>query len=323
MDYSFNRKYELYIGTPTVESTIFTNTPKETTTENPLQRYYTDIQEGQSVKITELQFRAKIQRTSKGESASTDMTTFEVVNLSEGSRKYAEQEGAFIILKAGYEGAGDLPILYAGQVKSVSTQKSGSDIITKIVAGDAYIPQKNSRISKFYPRTTPKSEIIRDLGLSLQGVGEGIFATSTLEDKYFNGGYSASGKTVEVLEKLCKSVSHEMIIENNRVYVRPKSVSKESQDFNKLSVRALNVKSNQLKQGSGKMNDNVKDLSNEETTKAGYKLNLFLDGRVRSASFVNVLDGALQGVYKVISVFHELDYRGSAWNTIVETEAVV
>ena len=321
MAYNFDRAYELYIGTPTIETKIFTNTPKETTIENQYQRYYTDIDEGKAVKITNLQLRAKIQRTSKGDSASSDTTVFEVFGLSPATRKFAEQEGALIILKAGYKGAGELPIVYAGQIKSVSTVKNAPEVVTSIVAGDAYIPRKNSRISRFYSRTTPKSEIIRDLALSLQGVGEGIFAVSSAEGQFFNGGFSASGKTIDVLEKLCRSLGYEVIIENNRVYVRPKYLTRESKDFTKLSARALRVSSKQIKQGSGKMNDNVKDLSNSGTTKAGYKFNLFLDGRVRVSSFIDVVDGDFQGIYKIVGLTHELDWRGANWNTIVETEA--
>ena len=324
MAYNFNRVYELYIGTPSVEKGVFfTNTPKETTVRNQFERYYTDIVPSKAVKITDLQIQVDITRTSKGDSANTDATSFKIFNMSEASRKYAEQEGALIILKAGYKDSGELPVLYAGQIKSVSTEKQRVDVITQIVAGDAYIPQKNARISKYYPPSTSKAAILKDLALSMQGVGEGVFALDALESSYFNSGYSANGLITDIVSKMCKSLGYEYVIENNRVYMHPKQIDSESPEYKKLSAKALEFSSNQIKKGSGKMNDNTKDLSNQESTKAGYKFKIFLDGRVKGASYVRVKDGTLQGVYKVISVRHLLDWRGDVWDTEIETEGVV
>lgn len=287
-----------------------------------MQRYYTDVS-NDAVMINNLQIKVKIARTSKGDSANIDATTFEIYNMSEETRKYAELEGAVIILKAGYASKSELPILYAGQIKSVSTEKSPPEVITRIVAGDAYVPQKNARISKYYPPSTPKAAVIKDIALSLQGVGEGFFATDSLTNSYFNGGYSASGKVTDVLSKLCKSLGYSYVIENNRIYISPKEVEAGSVDYDKLIVRALSFSESSIKAGSGKMNDNTKDLSNSKTTKAGYKFNIFLDGRVRTASYVKVTDGELAGVYKVTDVVHTLDWRGKDWNTEIMTEAAI
>lgn len=323
MAYSFNRKYELYIGTPSVDKKEFIKDPKDTSPANPSQTYYTDIDPNKAIKITKLKLQANIQRSSKGVAANNDKTSFSIFNMSAESRKFAEQEGALIILKAGYEDGGELPILYAGQIRSVSTEKQAVDVVTKIVAGDAYIPQKNSRISKFYPASTSKAEILKDLALSLQGVGEGVFALNTLEKDYFNSGYTASGLVTEVVSKLCKSLGYEYVIENNRVYIYPKAVGADSAEYKALAAKAISFSSDQIKKGSGKMNDNTKDLSNNETTKAGYQFNLFLDGRIRTASYVEVKDGELKGIYKVVGLKHVLDYEGQSWDTIVQTEGVV
>lgn len=315
MDFNFNRKYELYFGTPSLEKSEYKNIPVA------IKGSYTEFDPSKAVMVNNLQFKATITRTSKGTSANTDSTNFEIYNLSKETRKYAEQEGALIILKAGYDYDTDLPILYAGQIKSVGTTAEGPNTITKIVAGDAYIPQKNARISKYYPPFVSKAEIIKDLALSLPGVGEGVFATATLERKYYNSGFSASGKTTEVLSRICKAEKHEYVIENSRVYIRPLYVGTSTEDFARLNARVLQFRSNQIKRGSGKMNDNTKDLSNQQTTKAGYKFILFLEGRVRASSFVQVLDGDLEGIYKVVGVKHTLDWRGQAWDTEIETEA--
>lgn len=321
MEYNYNRQYELILGRPTLNKTVYIG-EDEAPEEFRFYEHYTQEVEGAAIKITDLHFTAKIQRATKGSGSSSDQTSFEIYNLSSFSRAYAELEGAVIILKAGYANSKKLPLVYAGQIKKVYTTTDGADSVTHIVAGDAYSPRKNSRISKYYPPFFSKTDIIRDVALSLPGIAESVIATPKLDSQFYNSGYSATGKTIEVLEKLCQSEGYEVIIENNRVTVRPEFFSADSIEFNRLRAIGFQLSPTQIKRSSGKMNNNVQDLSNQKTTKAGYEFHLFLEGRIHNGSFVEVQEGPLEGVYKVIGLTHKLSYRGQDWDTVVDTEAI-
>lgn len=326
MEFNYGRKYEIIIGRPTISRLRYTLQSEGELT-------YNEVIPQESISITDLHFKAKISRSSKSSGASSDTTTFEIYNMSPSSRRYAELEGSLIILKAGYQDQGTLPIVYSGQIKSAETlpEDNGANVITKISAGDAYLPRKNSRISKFYPSYVSKEDIIKDLALSMPGVGAGTFATATLSNQYFNSGFSATGKTIEVLEDLCESHAHEVLFTNNRISVRPYFVGPNTLDFARIEGTKIIITPDLIKRGSGKMNNNVQQLSNEEeNTKAGYKINTFLDGRLAVGGLVELKPKNLveqneiekAGLYNIIGITHILSYRGNDWDTVIETEAI-
>jgi hypothetical protein len=80
------------------------------------------------------------------------------------------------------------------------------------------------------------------------------------------------------------------------------------------------------------ISDGEQDVKRDSNTKEKSRITLttFLNGTIAEGKFINIVPTSdpldkhtkYYGLYKIISVSHQLDYRGAAWDTKVECEKV-
>lgn len=325
MEYQGFHKYKLVISKP---PPVITTPVKVTSEQGKI-----DIIEGavdnrsyeplNAIVIDELQVTASITSSKQGSGSNTSI---KVLGLSDSSLAYI-QSNSVILLSAGWETDKALPLLFAGQVVSaeVDTESNTSSVI--IACKEGYTPA-SMKISKEYPNNTTYLDILTDLAdmyadngvpvgrpldelESLQGVG----VDTPIDQIVLENGYSVSGFLDTVLAKVCKEVGFTYFFTSSRLYIEPKNYT---QTVETLIFPASSVLS--AKKVVNNTNSSSKDA---EDPKQGWKVKVFLDGRLEVGGFISLdVPESIAGSFKIINLTHDLDYEGDAWFTTVELQNV-
>ncbi len=191
---------------------------------------YNIISESTQHIIRDLDFELTIK---KARSSGANELTLTLYNASDSVEVIAEQTGALILIKGGYESVhqnySKLPTLFTGQIESVEVVKEETRVVTRIKASDGSQVLKNQRISYEKPPIDSKgqpalvSDVITDLATAFDNIVIGHLALEDIEGEVFPTGYSAFGNLKEILTELCKSRKLRYSIENNAIYVFPDS----------------------------------------------------------------------------------------------------
>ena len=319
----FLRKYSLTISNNTeviekikqepIISPVFVGgvSPKRATT-NP-EDVLTVAAGTNNREYTDLHFEAEIEYGSKKKKNATQDATIKIYNLSEDSQKFIKKH-YFVFLKAGYSEDKELPLIFSGQIIKVSTEKSGNDVITKLLCQDNGIPSGNIRECLSYARGMTYLDIIQDMlnRLANKGIPTGhfIFNPPFRNDKIIRkveSGYVSFGYLVKEIMELCEAIDYRAYILLGKIYVEPISLPE--------TVGVVEISEDDIK-GSIRPEDDgsSKKLGSTEQT-SGIKVDLFLNGNISPERFVKVLEGPYAGTYKVTEVKHRLSFEGNSWDT--------
>ena len=325
MDYQLFHKYKLTISKPpTIIKTPVTVTSSEGKS---------DIIQGASdnrsvdplkaIEITELQMSASITASKEG---SGSQTSIKVLGLGDESLAYIQAD-SIVLLEGGWEGDKKLPLLFAGQVvtANVDTESNTSSVV--IACKEGYTPA-SMKISKEYPTGVNYKEILEDLasiyadngvpvGRSLSELEtlQGVGVDSPADQIIAADGYSVSGFLDTVLTKVCKEVGFTYYFSSSKLYIEPKNYS---QTVDSLAFPASSVLS--AKKVINNTNTTSKD---EQDPKQGWKVKVFLDGRLEVGGFIELdVPNTISGSFKIIKITHELDYEGDVWFSTMELQDV-
>jgi hypothetical protein len=321
MDDIFLRKYSLTIGREIdlIQKTVPSTTVKPggeestplTSGANLSDGSYKDFvtKPSKGITLTDLRITADI-TDSKAGTTNKQKTTIQIFNLSETNQKFIRSDDT-VLLKAGYEIDGqELPLVFAGQVTSVTTTKKGPDIITKLVCEAAKVARKNIKFSK----KPIRGETSRDIANYFAGVAakNGIPTGSVFVPipNEYPGGLSAAGSLFPAMEEFCDKINLKVYVTLGKLYIEPI-------DLTPATV-ALNIEAENIK-GTIRSQDDSAGKTTKQS-KQGIEFTVFLDGRITAATVVNIKFGVHAGEYKVLSVKFKMDYEGSNWDTTVSCE---
>lgn len=319
-----NRSYRLTISKPPeINSDRKVITPEEGSVQVVTsQQDFRTVNRIDAITITELQITGT---AGSGKEQSASGCKIDVYGLSSNSLSYI-QEGSILILEMGYEDQAQLPVVFAGQVKSADVDTDDNITRAKINATEGYSPS-SVKISKEYPAGVSYLQILEDLATefgrngiplgrpigslaSLQGVG----VDSPVDSIILSDGFSLAGFLDTCLKKVCDEVGFTYYITNARLFIEPKNY----QQFTRL----FTISNNSILSIQQSVTKNISKASvDTQDTKNIYKLKTFLDGRLESGNFIQLdIPNGVSGRFKVIDVKHQFDFEGDQWFSVVEIQ---
>ena len=252
-----------------------------------------------------------------------------------------------------------LPLVFVGQILKSHTERVGADIITTVMCSDAKLTLEEAKISRTYRGTDKKpltyldviSDLINELakkgvpkGYISEDLDEGISKTpvgtvlsieglapnreevsglmpillnqiTPLGEKLFNSSYVVEGNIAEALTSVCNNIGYRFYICLGRSYIEPKSGPK------RPTAALVRITQDHIK-------NNIKVESNSENltegspdAKDGIIVDLFLNGLVSLEKRISVTGTLQDGLYKIRTVQHKLNYEGNDWTTTVTARA--
>jgi len=169
-----------------------------------------------------LKIEFSLDRTS---SSDANKGSVSIYNLNEKSRNLLNDEGVVYILKTGYQGLNNEPLieeLSSGDIEEIKTQKTGADVVTTFALTEDGKKLREKTTDQSFAEGVSKKQVIGALIETLdmaKGTIQGITS------KVFNSGYSATGKVKDRLDELAKSDGLEWSVQNGEVNMFPKDTS--------------------------------------------------------------------------------------------------
>lgn len=271
---------------------------------------YTDfiVKPGGAITLTNLRIKANIVTTKEGKT-NKQPSTITILNLSDTNREGIQSED-IVLLRAGYDQDGDLsPLVFVGQVKSVSSEKKGPDTLTKLVCTSSEVPRKNVRIS----RTAVRGETSKDIAeyfakiAADNGVPTGnVFVPVEIP---YPAGLPLAGQLFSLMEEFCDRNNLRSYITLGRLYIEPIDSTPVT---SRLDVDELNIK------GSIRKEDDATSKTSTDPSKlSGILFSTFLNGDITLSTIVNIKFGDYRGEYDILSIKHVMDLEGPKWDTVV------
>lgn len=321
MEEVFLRKYSLTIGREVdlIQKTVSSGTVKPggiestplTTGANLDDGSYKDFvtKPSKGFTISDLRITADIVDSKSGKT-NKQKTTIKIFNLSSTNQRFIKADDT-VLLKAGYEIDGaELPLVFAGQVTAVTTEKKGQDTITKIICQAAAVARKNIKFSKI-PVRNETSETIANYyaGVAAKhGIPTGNVFVPVVID--YPAGLAAAGNLFEAMEEFCQKTNLQAYVTLGKLYIEPIDSTPVTAA---LIIEAENIK------GTIRPQDDSAGKTSKQDSK-GIKFSVFLDGRITAAKTVTINFGEFKGDYKVTGVKFKMDSEGKDWDTIVSCQ---
>ena len=252
-----------------------------------------------------------------------------------------------------------LPLVFVGQILKAHTERVGADMITTLLCSDSKLPLEEAKISRTYKGTAKKpltyldviSDLINELakkgvpkGYISEDIDEGISKTpvgtilgikgltpnkvevsglmpvllneiTPLGEKLFNSSYIVEGSISETLTNICNNIGYRFYICLGRSYVEPKSGPK------RPAVAFVRITQEHIKNNIKVDSDSENLTEGSSDAKDGIIVDLFLNGLVSLEKRISVSGTLQDGLYKITTVQHKLDYEGNDWTTSVTAKA--
>lgn len=337
--YSYNRKYELTIGRLFTDVVTTPNTvvdfdtaddfvtlsgivpPDVSTVFQPLdmriQRKIEDII------LTQLHFTFSSDNSQIGGGSKGATAELKIYNMSKETRDKVAIEGNRVMLKAGYEGDEELPIIFIGTVTLATTKREGNDVITTLtcsatekakrtIYGSFHIPKGSTYEDAFLKC----AEIMEANGigqgeyiLHVDGYGESPFRHSPRSAPIPFRGYSFSGKIEKCLDELCKMFKWKYQIINGVLYIYPPIYT----DF----IQTVNIERENIISAE-KQSESINTPATGSKSNDQYIIKTLLLGGVSEVSKVDIKSAPISelvGTWRVQAHSHSLSYEGNEWYT--------
>jgi len=229
------RVYQFTVGT---ESAAFNNSPGQHSTTNI-----------DTISFSNVYFEGSVSVDSDPTTTSSDDVEFQIYNLNKSTRQALMQEGATVLLRAGYDtnwqrnGNGEiitqydsLPVIFlGGVVHAYSYKEPGSnDVVTTVQCSSDQKLREMTKGSVTYKPLTTKADVVRDLVKKLN-LPVSRMELSTLGDKAYPSGLAVYGQTDVALTRICKENGLQFSIHNGSISViradsRPEDQSSKSSE---------------------------------------------------------------------------------------------
>lgn len=316
---NLNRAYKLLIGSATntmqkrtknsaFKSTVDLDTKLGSTTKSSSNLYL----------LEHHQITFSIKKDNNKDPNQAEITVY---NLSDDTVNYINRgirNNLAVALAVGYEGQ-ELIMIFKGTIQWVSDTFERVDRKTVLHCLDGGINIAEARTSRSYPKGTKVSSVVTDLVKDL-GTTEGnihVDSTQTL-----SSATAMCGNTSHYLEHICKSIDHNVSIQDGSVYVTPRSQMS--------SARSAYISPETGLIGSPEPFHNDIKPTKKVTKKSkkpkkptdGVKFKCQMNGAILPEKTIWLKSRDYDGPFKVVSVSHNGDKEGAEWTTEVECVSV-
>lgn len=145
-----------------------------------------------------LKVSCSIQKTIMGQPG---QSTFSIWNLAADTRNAIREHKTMLSLHAGWK-VGGQPLLFQGSVMSVSSARSGPDIVTTITAMPGHDSLARTTLSQTYGKGVSVADVVRDVASRLPGILVDEAFIAGLSGKVSNKGWSFAGPIRNALNGL-------------------------------------------------------------------------------------------------------------------------
>jgi hypothetical protein len=246
--------------------------------------------------------------------AKTNNCVIEVYNLSKEKQKLLEQPYIACVLSAGYEDT-EVKRLFAGQVTSATTRKSGTDSITQIQLGDSYTELNHNTLNKLVAPGRSYQDVIVELAKEIPGVSRTVFNGVNINSQVIDG-YPLSGTAREMLDEIGMAVDVEWQIDDGVLYIADAGGT-HTDDLNTVFVIAQDTG---MIERPYAVSGDLRRTAKDKAKKGGVQVKILLNPSIVCGSIVKLEDDQFDGYYKVASLRTYGEYRGSNWYTELRLE---
>lgn len=246
--------------------------------------------------------------------AKTNNCVVELFNLSKERQKLLEQPYIACVLSAGYEDT-EVKRLFAGQVTSATTRKSGTDSITQIQLGDSYTELNHNTLNKLVAPGRSYQDVIGELAKEIPGVSRTVFNGVNINSQVIDG-YPLSGTAREMLDEVGKAVDVEWQIDDGVLYIADAGGT-HTEDLNTVFVIAQDTG---MIERPYAVSGDLRRTARDKAKKGGVQVKILLNPSIVCGSIVKLEDDQFDGYYKVASLRTYGEYRGSNWYTELRLE---
>jgi hypothetical protein len=254
---------------------------------------------GESREILRVVF--KVKKTGKTE---PNQCALEIYNLSPAHRQIVEDDGADVLIQAGYTGA--LSQIFKGDLSYGDNERSGPDWITTIEAADGARPVRRGRVQAQTAAGATVETVMQtladtldlDVGNLAQKLSEGNFRQG-FED--FKTGRVLSGKSWEEVKRLSRSLGLEVSVQDEAFqFLRPGEATNEGSAI--------------VDQSTGLIG------SPERGDKGIVKITTLLRPQINPGRRIRLTSAQLDGDYLCQSIIHTGDTHGQKWYSEIEAK---
>lgn len=171
-----------------------------------------------TLRVTDLDVAFRIERDLKPEPSTAEIDLY---NLTPDHRKQLQElpEDARVTLEAGYESG--TSVLFRGDLTSAVTMRDGTDLVTRVIAGDGSAARRTARVSQSFAPNTPLPSVmgaITDaMGVDTGNVADIARAVLDGGRRLLEGGLTLSGNAASELTRLTRSSGLEWSVQDGRL----------------------------------------------------------------------------------------------------------
>lgn len=244
-----------------------------------------------------------------------------VYNLSDDTVNYINRgirNNLAVALAVGYEGE-ELVMVFKGTLQWVSDTFDSVDRKTTLHCLDGGINIAEARTSRSYPKGTKIKRVVTDLVKDL-GTTEGNIHVDN--DQTLSSATAMCGNTSHYLEHICKSIDHNVSIQDGSVYVTPRSQMSSARSAY-ISPETGLIGSPEPFHNDIKPTKKVtKSSKKAKKPTDGVKFKCQMNGAILPEKTIWLKSRDYDGPFKVVSVSHNGDKEGKEWVTEVECVSV-
>lgn len=316
---NLNRAYKLLIGSATntiqkrTKSSAFKSTVDLDTKLGTTEKSSSNLYLLQDHQIT---FSIK-----KDNNKDPNQAEIVVYNLSDDTVNYINRgirNNLAVALAVGYEGE-ELVMIFKGTIQWVSDTFDSVDRKTTLHCLDGGINIAEARTSRSYPKGTKIKRVVTDLVKDL-GTTEGNIHVDN--DQTLSSATAMCGNTSHYLEHICKSIDHNVSIQDGSVYVTPRSQMSSARSAY-ISPETGLIGSPEPFHNDIKPTKKVtKSSKKAKKPTDGVKFKCQMNGAILPEKTIWLKSRDYDGPFKVVSVSHNGDKEGKEWVTEVECVSV-
>ncbi len=246
----------------------------------------------------------------------TNSASIEITNLSKESLKLLDVSYPAAVFEAGYKEIG-MKRLFSGQITNVTTRKSGTDLVTQILMGSGYTELNHDVMNSLVAPGRTLKEVTEDIRKALPGVSKGVYNGTNLNNPIIYG-YPLTGTPKEMLDELSSKYGLDWQVDDGVLYVHDNDRAS-SEKFGEAYVVSA---STGLIENAYRVTGDVKRGAKDKTNKQSVQWKMLLNPDIVAGSIVKLEDAFINGWFKVESIRHSGEWRGTGWYTEVKASAL-
>lgn len=331
--YNFLHKYKLTISRPPqINENPETITPEDGSVQVvEKDGDYRTVDSLEAIEITDLSFKGNFNASNTKNSKSA--FSFTLKGFRPQTESFVEKN-SIVILEAGYENS-LLSVIFVGQVYDKEVDNSQEVPVMKVMCTEGYTPSNSVKVTKEFPAATDGSPAVtyqdillylsglysdngipigREIDLLTNKVGQGM--TLGIDEIELIDGYTIQSSYLDsALSKVCKEVGFTYYFNKGRLYIEP-------QNYQSELVEQFTITPQQVLSINKIIPKGALNSKDTQEASAGYRLKIFLDGRLDVGDLIDLRLDNLNGTFKVKSLEFDMDYEGDSWYTIAEIQNV-